>query len=201
MKIMYHVLVIQLFFFIISINCKGEHNKHQHKMESIEPSGSSLNLLDSHWQTEENRNIRISELTSKKIQVISMIFFNCTNVCPRIVADMRYIQSKLSDKSRGAVEFTLVTVDPDRDTIESFHDFQKKMNIPGWHFLRGNKNDIRELAAVLGVKYVRLDDGNFTHSNIISVLNKKGEIAYQQKEIRSNIQETIDAIEFAYSHP
>jgi protein SCO1/2 len=48
-----------------------------------------------------------------------------------------------------------------------------------WTFLRGSPGDIMELGNLLGVKYKKLPDGEFSHSNIITLLNERGEVVDQ----------------------
>jgi protein SCO1/2 len=37
-----------------------------------------------------------------------------------------------------------------------------------------------EMAALLGIRYKKLPDGEFAHSNVITLLNPEGEIVHQQ---------------------
>jgi cytochrome oxidase Cu insertion factor (SCO1/SenC/PrrC family) len=48
-----------------------------------------------------------------------------------------------------------------------------------WTLLRGGADDVRELAALLGVNYAEDARGQFAHSNLITLLNADGEIAFQ----------------------
>ena len=66
-----------------------------------------------------------------------------------------------------------------------------------WSLLRGTPDDTLELAALLGVKFKREASGQFSHSNLITVLNAAGEIIYQQVGLSQDIEETVKAIERA----
>ena len=46
--------------------------------------------------------------------------------------------------------------------------------------MRGEPDDVQELAALLGVKYQEAADSQFAHSNVITLLNAEGEIVRQQ---------------------
>ena len=60
--------------------------------------------------------------------------------------------------------------------------------------LTGKPDDVRELAALLGVNYRRDGRGQFSHSNIITVLNAQGEAAFQQVGLNKAPDETVKEI-------
>jgi protein SCO1/2 len=68
-----------------------------------------------------------------------------------------------------------------------------------WTLLRGSQEDVRELAAVLGVSYDQLETGQFVHSNLVTVLDTRGEIIHQQagtddlREIVRVLRHTVDS--------
>ncbi|KPD23790.1 SCO family protein [Idiomarina zobellii] len=56
---------------------------------------------------------------------------------------------------------------------------QYNLNSDSWVFLHGEDQDIRTLATVLGVRYRKRPDGDFDHSNLITVLDKNGVIEHR----------------------
>ena len=112
---------------------------------------------------------------------------------PRIQADLRTIKSELSKFGSKNLGFTLIMIDPERDTVETFNAYAKKNDLDAdtWTFLRGDPGDILEVAALLGVKYKKLPDGEFSHSNIITLLKPNGEIALQLNGLGANPAELI----------
>jgi protein SCO1/2 len=89
-----------------------------------------------------------------------------------------------------------VTFDPERDTLPVLQAYREKMHLnpENWTLLRGQPDDILELAVLLGVKYRKNPQGDFSHSNLITVLNPAGEIVYRQVGLHQPIAETIAAI-------
>ena len=63
--------------------------------------------------------------------------------------------------------------------------------------LRGGADDVRELAALLGVNYAEDARGQFAHSNVITLLNAEGEIAFQHAGLKQDPAPLIVAIEKA----
>jgi protein SCO1/2 len=118
-----------------------------------------------------------------------MFFASCNYACPILVYDMKKIESKLSPEELKDYQFVLVTIDPDKDTPEALNEFAKKFNLDlnRWSLLTGDKDDILELAAVLGFKFKKEADGQFSHSNLINILNEKGEVVFQHVGLNKDI--------------
>lgn len=111
-----------------------------------------------------------------------MFFASCQFTCPITVSDLQRIEAALPENLRGQVGFTLISFDSVRDTPAALRTFRASRELGGdnWTLLRGEPDDVRELAALLGVIYKRDANGDFAHSNLITVLNAEGEIVLQQ---------------------
>lgn len=158
-------------------------------------SDNSLYLLESDWKNEDGSALNITSLKDKNI-VLGLIFANCTYACPIIVNDMRKVEYSLSEKELTETRFILVSIDHERDTPEKLKEFGKRMGLElsKWDLLSGAESDIRELAALLGFKYKKDESGNYSHSNMISLLDKKGEIVYQHEGLNEDISEIAEKI-------
>lgn len=145
------------------------------------PSDRSLYQLASQWTTDEGNKVQLSAIGGRP-QVVAMFFASCQFTCPIIINDMKRIAASLPDNLRTNVGFTLVTFDSERDTPKVLHALRQERGLTegNWTLLRGEPDDVRELAALLGVNYRKDAGGQFTHSNIITVLNAGGEIVLQQ---------------------
>lgn len=156
---------------------------------------NSIYQVNSDWTNQFGNSINIGDLRGKT-QVFSMIFANCTYACPILANDMRRIEQSLSNKELKDVQFTLVSIDPERDTPERLMKFAKDQNLKLAHFqlLTGTRNDIDDLAALTGFRYKKENDGSFSHSNIITILNKEGEIVHQQVGLNQDITKTVNVI-------
>jgi protein SCO1/2 len=88
-------------------------------------------------------------------------------------------------------------LDSERDTPAVLKSYREKRQLTPelWTLLRGEPDDVRELAALLGISYERDTRGQFAHSNVITVLNAEGEIVHQQVGLGTDIAETLAAIE------
>jgi protein SCO1/2 len=139
----------------------------------------SLFQLESEWTTPDGRQIPLSEL-SGRVQVLAMVYTHCEHACPRIIADMRSLRSELGDTG-NEVGYVLVSLDPERDDAERLAEFAAETGLAeGWSLLRSDEGSVRELAAALGIRYRRISETDFLHSNLLSVLDPTGVVIHQQ---------------------
>ena len=159
------------------------------------PADQSLYLLDSKWTSDVGKTVPLSVLRGRT-QVVAMFFTNCEYACPIIVNDLRRLQAALPADVRAKTDFLLVTFDAKRDTPGALAAFRKKEKLPvaSWTLLRGAEDDVRELAALLGIAYAPDARGQFAHSNVITVLNAEGEVAFQQPGLNAGPDALMSAI-------
>ncbi|QAA81239.1 SCO family protein [Aequorivita sp. H23M31] len=196
---------IKYFFLVLVIgmsSCKNnseDKNEFATDIENIEIdneiSDMSVFNLPSHWTTQDGNDIELKDLQGK-VLVMVMIYTSCKAACPRLVADMRNIEKQIPENKKNDVQYVFVSIDPETDTPERLKEFAKenKMDDDKWLFLRGSEEDTREFAAVLAVSYKEISPIDFSHSNIISVFNQKGELAHQQEGLGVDNVETVQAI-------
>jgi protein SCO1/2 len=182
-----------------SCNCKKEENNSEHKLvtkETEKPiSDLSIYNLPSKWTNQDAKTIKMEDLNGK-VLVMVMIYTSCKSACPRLVADMRNIESRLPENIKKNVTLVLVSIDPATDTPERLKSFsiENKMEGEQWVFLRSTEENTREFSAVLAVNYKKISPMDFSHSNIISVFNAGGELAFQQEGLGVNSDEIINKI-------
>jgi len=159
------------------------------------PTDKSLYRLDSKWTSDVGKTVPLSVLRGRP-QVVAMFFTNCEYACPIIVNDLRRLETLLPAEARAKTEFLLVSFDTKRDTPEVLAAFRKKEKLPvaNWTLLRGGADDVRELAALLGINYAPDARGQFAHSTIITVLNAEGEVAFQQPGLNAAPDALISAV-------
>jgi protein SCO1 len=157
----------------------------------------SIYQLDSLWTTDGGTQTNLAALRGR-IQVVTMFFANCQAACPLLVNDMKRIEAVLPAEVREQVGFVLVSFDPDRDTPEALRAYRQHQGLAqNWTLLRGKPEDVQELAVVLGLKYKKDLQGQFAHSNVITVLSPEGEIIHQQSGLPQAIEPLVTAIKRA----
>jgi protein SCO1/2 len=157
--------------------------------ESTTFSPRSVYQLGFTWTDDKGKPVRLADLQGNAV-VLTMFFSNCEYSCPMLVNDMKRLRDELSPEARAKSRFVLVTFDTDRDTPAALQRYRKRMQLDaGWTLLHGDANAVQELAMVLGIKYRASGDGQFSHSNLITVLDKKGEIAGQRVGMTGDVGE------------
>lgn len=172
-----------------------EHNSAQDASSQTEISEESIFNLTEDWHTQNNDSIKLVDLQGK-VLVVVMIYTSCKVACPRLVADMRDIESKISKDNLSELNFVLVSIDPEVDNPARLKAFaiENQMDANHWTFLQGTTSGVQEFANVLAVKYKQIAPMDFSHSNIISVFNRQGVLVHQQEGLGVNNKETIDTI-------
>jgi len=157
-------------------------------------AGVSIYALDATLTDQVGRAVRLQDLAGKVV-VTAMTYTSCPAVCPRIASDMQDVERRLPDHARNGVQFVLFSLDPGRDTPEARRRFAATHHLSErWRFLAGTDDDVRDLAAVLGLKYQRTDDGEIAHSATILVLDRTGVVRYRQAGLSADHSDILAAI-------
>ena len=158
-------------------------------------SARSVYQLESIWTTATEQPLRLGHLQGK-VQVLAMVYTTCESACPIIVGLMQLIAAALPPELRPRVGFVLITFDPARDTPSVLSAYSARMHLDprSWWLLTGHPDDVLELATLLGIKYKRDQNGGFIHSNVITVLNKAGEIVHRHEGLQHDLASTLEAI-------
>ena len=128
------------------------------------------------WRNTAGAEMKLSSFRGKNV-IVTMAFTHCTFTCPLVVAKLKEIEKQLKANEVTDYRIVIASFDPTRDTPERLAAYMKEKNIPASHWtLLSPKSDkeVRELAAVLGVTYSKDRQGDYSHSNIISILDREG---------------------------
>lgn len=137
--------------------------------------------LEARWKDQDGRERALTSLGGR-VQVVAMVYTHCTHTCPAIVAEMKRLEAALPAEERGRVGFVLVSLDPERDTPEQLKRFATSMRLDpaAWTLLTGGADEVREMAALLGIRYRPEADAQISHSNTYVVLDVDGRMIHRQ---------------------
>jgi len=197
MKTTYHILfsilflVLSMFYFI---GCQDANFEEAPVMEE-ELDEMSIFHLPSQWNTQNGEQITLEDLKGETLVAV-MIYTACRTACPRLVADMRNIETEVSAKTKNKVKYIMISIDPKTDTPDKLKLFAKDnaMDESKWLFLQGTEETVRDFANVLAVKYKQISPIDFSHSNIISVFDTKGVLKYQKEGLGMENNEIVSQI-------
>jgi len=101
----------------------------------------------------------------------------------------------LQSQLRGKVDFLLVSIDPDRDTLAALRAFRQQHGLAAdWRILRGSPEDVKRLADLVGFSYYPGSQLQFAHSLLITELNPTGDIIFQQSGSGAPPREAVAAL-------
>lgn len=160
-------------------------------------SATSLYQADGAFTDDSGKTFRLAKLRGRPV-VVNMFFATCGYACPLTVTDLLAVQARLSPESRREAVFVLVSFDLARDTTAALAQYRAQRQLDAnWILLRGDDASVRELAALLGVKYKQEADGSFAHSNLFTILNREGEVVHQRTGLSGGLDAAITALEAA----
>ena len=189
-------ITILLTLGILLSGCKEQTASTKITQEEVkELNEMSIYNLPSHWNTQDGSQISFIDLKGQPLVVV-MIYTSCKTACPRLVADMRFIDAKVATKPENQPRYILVSIDPLNDTPARLKEFAAENDMAGdqWLFLQGTEDSVRDFANILSVKYKKINPMDFSHSNIISVFDKEGVLQYQKEGLRLQNEEIVEQI-------
>ena len=171
---------------------------------SAATTGASPSLFEMTFELtdQDGRTRHIADFRGKPF-VASMIYTNCTSVCPRVTADLQALERALPAGDRRSVRFVLFSLDPERDTPEALRRFARERGLDPdrWTLLSTDADDMRTLAAVLGVRFRPDEGGEIAHTATIAVVDADGVVRHQQKGLTGDSAPLLAALRAARVAP
>lgn len=152
------------------------HAAHADGLDARAAADHSLYVLPSSWTDQHGVTDGLDRLAGRP-QVVAMVYTHCSFACPALIAVMKRIEEEMATRGvADRVGFTLVSIDPERDTPERLATFaaSARLDATRWTLLTGSESDVRALSVLLGVQYRETADGGFEHSNLVTVLDRQG---------------------------
>jgi protein SCO1/2 len=147
----------------------------------------SLYQLEAKWTNDGGTQVALGSFRGQPV-VVAMFFASCEYACPLLVGDMARLRDALPAETRAKTRFILVSFDTARDTPAALKGYRERMNLDSaWTLLRGDPDSVQNLAMLLGVKFKQDARGQFSHSNLLTILNAEGEIALQQAGLNGSV--------------
>ena len=181
----------------------GHDHGHEHDMGQMQQLESdaikhseSLHQIPTKWVNQNSETKQIKDFAGQPLIVV-MFYGKCTETCPMLIQRTWKLYSSLSEETQGKLNVLAVSFDFKNDTPDALKEYAEyeQLDLPGWHFVTADQTDIRQLATLLGVQYRERSDGHFDHSNLITVLDKNGNISRRIEGIIGDLDQDINYIE------
>lgn len=127
-------------------------------------------------------------------QLVSMFYTSCTMVCPMIIDTMQATRRAAGEPA--GLQLLAVSFDPERDDVPALRRYAAahKLDLRWWTLARTPPQDTRTLAALLGVQYRKLPDGDFNHSSAVLLLDADGRIVARSSIIGRTDPDFVAAV-------
>ena len=162
----------------------SEHPRHA---AAAPLAGDSLYQLDIPLQTADGQKLALSSFRGSPL-LVTMFYSHCTSVCPMLTSELQDMYGHLTPPQRARLHVLMVSFDAERDTPAELTAFKVQHSIreAGWVIARASGEDVRALAAVLGIRYRELADQSFNHSAVIAIADSDGVIRGRTTELRGD---------------
>ena len=144
------------------------------------PNRVNLFTLPGKWSDEQGRTVALKDLSGSP-SVLSFVYLDCAVTCPRIIEDLKALESRLPRKPR----FVLFLFDERRRSTADMLEFRKRHGIEraNWRVLWAPPEDLRRLADVFELGYEQGKGGRFdyVHTNFYAVVGPDGRV---RREVR-----------------
>src|SRR4029077_10552225 len=133
--------------------------------------------LDLAIADQDGAQARLATLRGQ-VRIVSMFYSSCPYICPMIVETIKRPENALEPAQRAKLGVALFTLDPERDTPEALKQVarERKLDETRWRLERTGTDQVRKLAAVLGVQYRQLENREFNHSSALVLLDADGRV-------------------------
>ena len=147
-------------------------------VESVKRGDDGILTVKTTVATYRARAVILATGLRGKPRLVAMFYTSCQYICPLIVDSGKAVERQLAPAERARIGIVLVSMDPARDTPKALQAVADKRKLDGgrWTLLAPQADDVRGIAAVLGVRYRQLADGQFNHSSALVLLDADGRV-------------------------
>jgi protein SCO1/2 len=133
--------------------------------------------------------------------LVTMFYGSCAAACPLLTSDLKRIERQLPAAVRSEVRVLMVSFDQARDTPPVLARLvgERGMDPARWTLASANEDDARSLAGVLGIRYRKLDNGEFFHSSVVVLLDREGRPRVRLDGLGKDAAPIVDALSKAHS--
>jgi len=140
------------------------------------PGDSVLRLTD-RFVDQDGRAFTLAQRRGQP-QLVAMFYSSCKYACPLLIDSGKGVEHALTPAERARLRILYVSLDPVRDQPARLSALatQRKLDRTRWTLATTDEAGVRRTAAVLGVRYRKLADGEFNHSSQLILLDREGRV-------------------------
>jgi len=146
--------------------------------------GNSIYQLPIRLTDQDGHEFRLSGKRGKPV-IVSMFYNSCQFVCPMLIDTLQMTEESLTSAQRNGLQVLLVTFDPARDSVAVLKTITNARHLDAQHWTLARTDDaaVRKLAAILGIQFKLLENGDYNHSTALVLLDGEGRILGSTNQI------------------
>lgn len=137
--------------------------------------GDSLYHLQARLSDQQQRDFVLADLHDRPA-LVAMFYTSCQYICPLMIEGIQQAEKSLDPAQRDRLQIVMVSFDPAHDDTAALARTatDKHLDPARWHLARTDPGNVRQLAALLGVRYRELAGGGFNHTGDVVLLDGSG---------------------------
>jgi protein SCO1/2 len=174
-------------------SAEGDTSVHRVADPGAMAEGESIFGLELALIDQDGRSLTLVDLRGE-VMLAAMVYTSCTSVCIMVTEQMKAIEQQLAGVDD--VKYVLFSLDPGRDSPEAMRAFAREHKLDGtrWRLMATTEDGVRDLAAVLGVKYQPEENGEIAHSAMVFVIDEDGVVRHRQVGVGKDSSELVAAV-------
>ncbi len=152
------------------------------------------------WENQDGLSTPLAKLGGRPL-IVALVFTQCQASCPIIMADLKAIEAELTIEELSNIRFAVFSIDAARETATTLRTFASDhhVDLKHWAFYHGDAAAVRELAAMLHVRFAELPNGGFDHANIITIVDSAGVQRFQQSGLGLSPREIVTHLRLLFT--
>jgi protein SCO1 len=156
--------------------------------------GDSIYRVGATLTDADGKTFELASLQGTPV-IASMFYTSCTMVCPMIFETVHAHLRELPAADRDKLRILMVSFDAAHDTPAALKKAGEQHGVDAhWTLARCDEATARKVAAVLGIQYRKLSNGEFNHSTVIELLDREGRIVAKTGKIGSVDKALVGAV-------
>jgi protein SCO1 len=166
--------------------------------------------LDLVFRDENGKEVKLGDYFGKSQRpiILTLVYYKCPMLCTMVLNELVRTMNGMSTMTAGK-DFDVLTVSFDpKETPELaaakrkqyLHEYGKRGDLGGWHFLVGSENSIKKLTDAVGFRYTWDPKyQQYVHASGLMILTPDGHVAryfygldYAVKDVRLSLVEASD---------
>jgi protein SCO1/2 len=146
--------------------------------------GDSVLRLDGRFVDQDGHAFTLAQRRGRP-QLVAMFYSSCKYACPLLIDSGKGVDHALSLAERARLRVLYISLDPARDRPEVLAKVaaQRRIDRTRWTLATTDAAGVRRTAAVLGVRYRQLANGEFNHSSVLLLLDADGRVVARTEKL------------------